>query len=182
MKESKPCAVMPPALYVFSGLPGTGKTTLSRRLARRLSAAHLRIDTLEQGVRDLCGIVVESEGYELAYRLAADNLRLGISVVADSCNPIALTRNEWETVARDAQARCVNIEVICSDPFEHRRRIETRRSTVVGLVLPTWEDVLRREYHDWTSERSIIDTAHKAEDLCFEELLSALEKQVPEIY
>ena len=113
-------------LYVFSGLPGTGKTVLSQRLASRLKAVHLRIDTVEQALRDLCGIVVEGEGYGLAYRVAADNLRLGVSVVADSCNPIELTRTEWETVARDTQARCVNIEVICSDPLEHRRRVESR--------------------------------------------------------
>src|SRR4051794_39975287 len=137
---------MKASLYVFSGLPGTGKTTLSQRLASRVEAVHLRIDTLEQALRDLVGIVVEGEGYGLAYRVAADNLRLGMSVVADSCNPIELTRGEWETLARDTQARCVNIEVVCSDALEHRRRIETRISSVAGLVLPTWEDVMRREY------------------------------------
>jgi len=161
-------------LYVFSGLPGTGKTVLSQRLASRLKAVHLRIDTVEQALRDLCGIVVEGEGYGLAYRVAADNLRLGVSVVADSCNPIELTRTEWETVARDTQARCVNIEVICSDPLEHRRRVESRKPSVPGLVLPTWEAVLRREYRPWTRERIVIDTARRMENECFEELFSKL--------
>src|SRR5262249_48240384 len=122
------------SLYVFSGLPGTGKTVLSQRLASQVKAVHLRIDTVEQALRDLCGIVVEGQGYRLAYRVAADNLRLGVSVVADSCNPIELTREEWERLARDTQVRCVNIEVVCSDALEHRRRIETRRSSVAGLV------------------------------------------------
>src|SRR5215213_8035627 len=99
------------SLYVFSGLPGTGKTVLSQRLARQVKAVHLRIDTLEQALRDLCGAVVQGEGYRLAYRIAADNLRLGVSVVADACNPIELTRAEWETLAHEAQAQCVNIEV-----------------------------------------------------------------------
>jgi predicted kinase len=165
---------MKASLYVFSGLPGTGKTTLSQRLARRVKAAHLRIDTVEQALRDLCGFVVEGEGYGLAYRVAADSLRLGVSVVADSCNPIELTRDEWEMLAHDTQARCVNIEIICSDALEHRRRIETRRSSVAGLVLPTWEDVTRREYHAWTRERMVIDTAKKTESESFEELLSKL--------
>ena len=40
-------------LYVFSGLPGVGKTSLSQRLAKMRKAAHLRIDTLEQALRDL---------------------------------------------------------------------------------------------------------------------------------
>lgn len=63
-------------LFIFAGRPGSGKTTLSRRLARHLGLLHLRIDTLEQGLRDLCHVDVEGEGYRLAYRLAADNLRL----------------------------------------------------------------------------------------------------------
>ena len=165
---------MKASLYVFSGLPGTGKTVLSQRLASQIKAAHLRIDTMEQALRDLCGIVVEGEGYRLAYCVAADNLRLGVSVVADSCNPIELTRDEWETLARDTHVQCVNIEVICSDPLEHRRRIESRRSNIAGLVLPEWEDVTRREYHAWTRERIVIDTARKTENESFEELLSKL--------
>jgi predicted kinase len=165
---------MKASLYVFSGLPGTGKTILSQRLAGQVKAVHLRIDTVEQGLRDLCGIVVEAEGYLLAYRVAADNLRLGVSVVADSCNSIELTRDEWETLARDTQAQCVNIEVICSDPLEHRRRIESRSSNIAGLVLPKWEDVTCREYHPWTRERIVIDTARKTENECFAELLAKL--------
>ena len=35
-------------LIVFGGLPGTGKTTVARELARQLGAVHLRIDSIEQ--------------------------------------------------------------------------------------------------------------------------------------
>lgn len=163
-----------PTLYIFSGLPGVGKTALSQSLARRISAAYLRIDSIEQVLRDLCAVDVQGEGYELAYRMAADNLRLGISVVADSCNPIGLTRNAWEQVASESNARCVNIEVICSDELEHRRRVESRVSTVTGLKLPTWDEVKNREYHQWTKNRIVIDTAGKSETECLGELLSKL--------
>ena len=163
-----------PTLYVFSGLPGTGKTLLSQRLATRIGATYLRIDTIEQGLREVCGIVVQGEGYRLAYRVAADNLRVGVSVIADSCNPVQLTRDEWQTVAYDAQKQLVNVEVICSDAVEHRRRIESRKSSVPGLVLPTWDEVIRRRYDAWTNERIVIDTARKTEDECAAELFSKL--------
>ncbi len=87
-------------LYIFSGLPASGKTTLSSKLAQHINAVHLRIDTIEQALRDLCSIKVTGEGYRLAYSLASDNLKLGNSVIADSCNPIKLTREEWEQRVR----------------------------------------------------------------------------------
>lgn len=162
----------PPTLYIFSGLPASGKTTLSQVLARRVGAAHLRIDTIEQALRELCSVDVRDEGYRLAYRLAADNLRLGINVVADSCNPIELTRRAWERVAIDTGARYVNIEVVCSDPQEHRRRVTTRTPTVPGLRPPTWQDVTERTYDGWTVGRIVLDTFDRSAEECIDELLA----------
>jgi len=165
---------MTATLYIFAGLPGSGKSTLAKQIALQRDAVYLRIDTIEQALRDLCGVPVEGEGYRLAYRVAADNLRLGRNVVADSCNPIALTRREWRQVAIDAGARYVDIEVVCTDPLEHRRRVETRSIDVAGLALPTWEDVVQREYHAWTADRIVVDTAAQSPQRTVERLLDAM--------
>ena len=161
-------------LYIFSGLPGSGKTTLSQAVASRIGAAHLRIDTIEQALRELCSLEVQGEGYRLAYRVAGDILRSGVSVTADSCNPIELTRREWEQVARNAGVPYVNIEVVCSDPGEHRQRVETRRGTVPGLRLPTWQDVLNREYQGWSVSRLVLDTANRSPEDCVDMLMADL--------
>jgi predicted kinase len=163
-----------PQLYIFAGLPGSGKSTLSKRLSARLGAVYLRIDTIEQALRDLCAFDVQGEGYRLAYRVARDNLLIGASVVADSCNPIELTRREWEQVARDSGTRFVNIEVVCSDAREHRRRAETRVSEVSGLEQPTWDEIDTREYDAWTVDRIVVDTAGKSIDECEAELIVKL--------
>ena len=165
-----------PVLYIFSGLPGTGKSTLARQLAQEFSLVYLRIDTVEQAIRDLCSFNVEGEGYRLSYRVARDNLSLGNSVVSDSCNPITLTRREWEQVALESQADYLNIEVICSDREEHRKRVESRQSDIPNLILPDWEQVENREYHPWDDNRVIIDTAFKRVEKSFQELKTKIQE------
>lgn len=161
-------------LYIFSGLPGTGKTALAKKLAAKLSAVYLRIDTIEQGLRDLCDFPVQGEGYRLAYRLIKDNLALGNQVVVDSCNPIKLTRAEYENIAAESNCDYLNIEIVCSDQTEHRRRIENRESDIPNLQLPAWAEVLNRNYEPWDKEHIIIDTANKAIVNCFDELLEKI--------
>lgn len=161
-------------LYIFSGLPGAGKFTLAQGLATKLGCVYLRIDTIEQSIRDLCSLSVEGEGYQFSYRIAADNLKIGLSVVADSCNPIELTRNEWEGVARNNGAKPVNIEICCTDKTEHRNRVETRISNIPGLRPPTWPEVEQRQYHEWTKERIVVDTFGQTADESLDQLCGAL--------
>jgi len=37
--------------------------------------------------------------------------------------------------------------------------VETRASDISGFRLPTWEEVLSREYEPWNREHFVIDTA-----------------------
>jgi predicted kinase len=145
-------------LVVFGGLPGVGKTTIARDLAKALDAFHLRIDSIEQALRS-AGWKVEGEGYRVAYAVAEDNLRLGHRVVADCVNPWPLTRTEWQAVANRAGVRALGVEVVCSDVAEHKRRVESRPADIAGHRLPTWSEVLERDYRPWDGDRLVIDTA-----------------------
>lgn len=148
-------------LYIFSGLPGSGKTALSSALAKELRATHLRVDAVEQAMRDAGTRIEGPEGYIVCYAIASQNLRMGLDVIADTVNPIQITREAWRNVAESLDAPFVEIEVVCSDEREHRHRIETRAADIPGFVLPTWEQVRKLQYDIWDRDHIVIDTAHK---------------------
>lgn len=161
-------------LIVLGGLPGVGKTTVARELARVTGAMHLRIDSIEQVLRN-AGWEVEGEGYSVAYAVAEDNLRLGRIVIADCVNPEPLTRNEWRAVAERAGVAARDVEIVCSDAHEHRRRVETRAPDIAGHRLPTWADVIERDYRAWDAERLVVDSACLDVEQCARAILSALQ-------
>ena len=165
-------------LIIFGGLPGVGKTAIAAELARLIGALHLRIDSIEQAIR-ASGFVnqpLDDAGYRVAYAVAEDNLRIGGTVIADSVNPLPLTRDAWVSVANRARVRAIEIEVMCSDVNEHRRRVETRNTDIPGLKLPIWEEVVGREYHLWDREHLVIDTASRT----IEQSVDAIRQVLPE--
>jgi predicted kinase len=112
-------------LIIFSGPPAAGKSTIARRLAPRLRAVWLCIDTLETPIMAAYGDDIADVGYRAAYGVAEDNLRLGHIVIADCVNDITITRDAWRAVAERAGTPAFDLEVLCSDQDEHRRRVET---------------------------------------------------------
>ena len=163
-----------PTLYIFSGLPAVGKSTLAQLLSKHLRILYVRIDTVEQGLRDLCDLDLEGEGYQLSYRIIQDNLLLGLSAISDSCNTEEFVRREWEAVATNVGAKFVNIEVVCTDPKEHELRVIKRKSTVANLKPPSWDKIKNRVYEPWSSEIITIDTAGSSVDDSLKELLAKL--------
>lgn len=155
-----------PTLIAFAGLPGTGKTTIARELARRIGAVYLRIDTIEQALRTSRPFKgeIDDAGYRAAIALAEDNLRQGLDVVTDAVNPLTITRNAFAAAASRTGAKLLEVELICSDQTEHRRRIETRQADIEGHKLPTWAEVAARDYEPWTREHMVIDTAHHSSE------------------
>ena len=145
-------------LLILGGLPGVGKTAIATALAQAVGAVHLRIDSIEQALRNSDVAISGPEGYVVAYAIAEDNLRLGHTVIADSVNPVEVTRAAWREVAHRAGKRCIEVEIACSNEGEHRRRVESRSADIAGHRLPTWQQVCDRNYEPWDAG-VVIDTA-----------------------
>ena len=139
-------------LLILGGLPGVGKTAIATALAREIDAVHLRIDSI-----------------------ARDNLNLGRTVIADSVNPVEITRSAWREVAQQTGNDYVEIEIICSDQTEHQQRVENRVPDIPGHQPPTWQQVLDREYEPWRAQ-ILLDTAGRHIDACIAELRQRLKK------
>ena len=148
-------------LIVFSGLPGTGKTTLAKALATHLEATYLRIDSIEQALRDsgALGQNIGSSGYQVANAIALDNLKAGRRVIAGCVNPVAESREAWAATATQAGCPLLNVQIICSDRYQHRQRVESRVSDVPGLVVPDWQSVMAHAYEPWPHAPLTLDTA-----------------------
>jgi predicted kinase len=164
-------------LIVLAGLPATGKSSIARGLASVSGAVWLRVDSIEQAIREssLGQEPVGDAGYRAAYALARDNLLLGRDVIADSVNPWMLTRDAWRDVGQGCGARVLEVEVVCSDREEHRRRSETRTVDVPGLALPDWQAIAARDYRPWDRDHLVIDTAGRSVSACVENLVASLE-------
>lgn len=170
-----------PKLVVFAGLPGSGKSTIARELARRTGAAWLRIDAMDQAIR-ASGTApkdLRDWTYRAAQALAADNLALGRDVIGDAVNDCREARDGWQAAGARAGAQVLWLEIVCSDPVLHRRRVEGRTSDIPGLVLPDWDAVATRSYEAWDRGRTAIDTARLDLDACVALALRAWDGQGP---
>ena len=61
-------------LIILGGLPGVGKTTIAKALAKQLQAMILRVDTVEQVLKREEGLD-GPEGYMVCWAQALENLR-----------------------------------------------------------------------------------------------------------
>lgn len=140
-------------LIIFAGLPGTGKTTIARKLSRELKYFYLRIDSIETPFSTYYPKAGENgEGYEAMINLAYENLLLGHSVIIDAVNPLHISRKMFNQLKENTKSKTVQFELKIKNQIIHKNRVESRKSDIEKLKIPAWNDVMKREYEEWNSE------------------------------
>ncbi|MFH1650844.1 MAG: AAA family ATPase [Chloroflexota bacterium] len=108
-----PQPVTRPVLIMVSGLPGTGKSHLSRRLAENVPVVILESDALRKALF-LQPEYTAAENtllFRAVHRLLGDLLQRGISAVLDATNLSELFRERIYRIAEQTRARLIIIRV-----------------------------------------------------------------------
>jgi predicted kinase len=141
-------------LIIMSGLPGSGKSVIAEGIASRLSLPLFSVDPIESAIIQ-AGITKSFEtglaAYLVAKNLAAEQLKLGNSVIIDAVNAEEEGKDIWRSLAKDFKLQLTVIETSLENTDEHRKRIESRLRGLHGMSEVTWEKVVDRQkiYTQW---------------------------------
>jgi len=142
-----------PALIVVSGLPGSGKSYFSRRLAERLPLPIIESDAMRQILSPKPSYSPgESERlFRACHALMDELLRKGISVIFDATNLIENHREQLYRIADSAEAKLIIVRLE-APPELVRQRLERRQ---------TEPDPNDKSEADWKVYQKMTATAEK---------------------
>jgi predicted kinase len=165
-------------LILFSGLPGTGKSTLASRLARELQMPLLCIDDVLGEVPEGAGIEFWDSKVAILLRLAEVQLELGLSVILDSVF-MNLDRHHAQELARKHGVRFYPIYVFISDNKVWERRVSARYDEMNNQEIATWERIQRQRAHfrPWTPETALFIDSLESVDRNYETVLNFVTKE-----
>jgi predicted kinase len=155
--EPLPRPVTEPFFIAVSGLPGTGKSHLCRRLARVLPAVLLESDALRKTLFPKPAYSSKESGYLflLIHFLIEQLLSNSISVILDATNLTEKNREFLYTIADRLKVNLILVKV-SAPPSIVRQRLQARLTdtlsksdadwSVYARMLPTVEAIRRKHF------------------------------------
>jgi predicted kinase len=160
-------------LIIFSGLPGTGKSTLANRLARELQLPLLCIDDVIGEVPPGAGISFWDSKVAILLRLVEVQLDLGLSVIVDSVF-MNKDRNHAQELARKVDARFYPIHVYVSDDQVWKRRVNARNDEMNDKDVASWDRIQhqRGRFRSWEPDTALFVDSLLSVDENYEAVLN----------
>jgi predicted kinase len=153
-----------PTVVVFTGLPGTGKSTLADSLATTTRSPSFSLDWilgamvptgLLSGLERSKSLLLERQ---LLRMLFTRQLMLGQSAILDCIVPDDVL-DDWTDAAGSQGGRLLTIECLCSDEAVHRSRVKSRVRGIPGWHEVDWSHVefMRAETPPLVAEKLTVD-------------------------
>jgi predicted kinase len=136
-------------LILFSGMHGSGKTLLAKKISAYYKVCLLEKDLIQSSLLKLSLVKTSTkDGYELMFDLANLQMSHGISLILDGIFPKVEYRERAILLAKKHKFKFIAIFVYCSDISEWKCRYEMRSNY---LPMPKWETVqeLHKNFCPW---------------------------------
>lgn len=168
---------MQPTLVIFSGLPGTGKSTLANKLARELRWPLLCIDDVMGEIPENPNVAFWDSKVAILLGLTETQLELRLSVIVDSVF-MNLDRNHAQGLASKYKARFRPIFVFVSDDYVWKERVTTRYRESKNNNVATWEQIQhqRRHFRKWEPDTALFVDSLRSFDRNYETVLNFVTK------
>jgi len=168
---------MKTTLVIFSGLPGTGKSTLADELARELRWPLLGIDDVIGEVPENPNVAFWDSKVAVLLGLTETQLALGLNVIVDSVF-MHTDRNHAQEIARKYQARFLPIYVFVPDDEVWKERVTTRYQASKKNNIATWEQIQHQRGHfrAWEPETALFINSLDSFDRNYEAVLNFVMK------
>jgi len=165
-------------LVIFSGLPGTGKSTLAYQLAQKMHWPLLLIDDVIGEVPENPTLAFWDSKVAVLLDLVETQLSLGLDVIVESVF-MNMDRHHAQELARKHHARFLPIYIFVSDNEIWKERVTARYKNPNNKHAATWEQVQhqREHFRVWEPQTALFIDSIKPLDQNFAEVLNFVVKE-----